>query len=74
MKSEQWAPFSSDVFTESTHETPQSVVVEDPSEYNTRTESSTESQFETSDPARVGAFLGFYGQSYYSRFRCSTSY
>jgi hypothetical protein len=60
-KSETWAPYSSVVFTESTHETIHSVVLEDPSEYITRTETSTESQSETSDPARTGAYLGFYG-------------
>ena len=46
-------------FYQSTHKTIQDVKLADPSEYNTRTKTSTESPFESSDPAQVGAFLGF---------------
>jgi hypothetical protein len=59
-RAEPWAPYSSDVYTDSTHETINSIIQDDPSEYNTRTETTTESQSETSDPARVAAILGFY--------------
>ena len=58
---EYWMPFSSDVFTDSTHETLGDVPsLPSTSEYNTRTESMDSSDTETSDPAKIAFFRGFF--------------
>ena len=60
-RNEYWMPYSSDVFTESTHGTIGDVPsLPSTSEYNTRTESMDSTDDEGSDTPKVAMFRGFF--------------